>query len=220
MQLPAASESISPGEGRSSVHRSCQPQTLAQLKYTAAPGVESTGQKFPVWNTYFCLSLLEPQSPRHNLNYASQTFVFVNSFQGTTLEICAGSGVHQPGIRSKLHNNQYNNEAYLTFLLQQSHSQSIFKSLQGSQQGNRLGKSTMWELRIAVWPSTNSRMAQTSLTAASFLTLGEARHSSWSCLLSDTEPSAVHGQLWVNSGVEWCHSRKLPALSRYEVTEY
>lgn len=103
MQLPAMSESISPGEGRSSVHRSCQPQTLAWLKYTATPGVKS---KFPVSNTYFFLSLFLSQSPRHNFNYVSQTFVFVNSFQETTLEICAGPGVHQPGIRSKLHNNQ------------------------------------------------------------------------------------------------------------------
>lgn len=105
MQLPAMSESISPGEGRSSVHRSCQPQTLARLKYTATPGVKSTGQKFPVSNTFF-IRLVLSQSPRHNFNYVSQTFVFFNSFQETTLEIYAGPGVHQPGIRSKLHNNQ------------------------------------------------------------------------------------------------------------------
>lgn len=93
------------------------PQERAGVLYTGAASPKpwhswntqqllEWSQKFPVSNTYFFLRLFLSQSPRHNFNYVSQTFVFVNSFQEKTLEICAGPGVHQPGIRSKLHNNQ------------------------------------------------------------------------------------------------------------------
>lgn len=95
------------------------PQERAGVVYTGAASPKS----WHGWNTQQLLewsqqgknsisnvcsfqSLFASQSPRHKLNYVTQTFLFVNSFQETPLEIYAGPGVHQPGIRSKLHNNQ------------------------------------------------------------------------------------------------------------------
>lgn len=155
MQLPATSESISPGEGRSSAHRSCQPKPWHSWNTQQLLEWSQQGKKTP---SLTCISLHHSPPDITLIMSVKPLYLLINLL--IPFKRKSAPGVHQAGIRSKLPNNQSNNEANLTFLLQQSQPQSIFKSLQGSQQGNRLGKSTMWELRIAVWPSANSRMAK------------------------------------------------------------